>query len=150
MAKKRKVKSIKTAVGSSENKLIKAVSVIDYIYGVIVIIAALFLLLGGTIFASLGGTFIIEEMMPSFMAAGIGGMLIILAIFLAAAGVVHIYLGKAIKEKKLWAKVLQIILAIVPAVGTFGGLFSFPLGTASGIFMIWILLIKKETRDLFK
>ena len=64
------------------------------------------------------------------------------AIVVAALGVLYIYLAKAIKEYKMWAKVVQIIFAVL-------GLFSFPIGTVIGIFVLWVLLINKETKNLF-
>ena len=120
--------------------LIKAISIIDYVYGIMLIIGAAFLFLGGTILASIGA---LRNLFPEQIIGGlVGAALVFAAIFLLALGVLYIYLGKAIKEYKFWAKVVQIILSIM-------GLFSFPIGTAVGIFVLWVLLIKKETKNLF-
>ena len=122
--------------------MIKAISIIYYTFGILVFIAAVILLVGGTTF--------LQDLIPSEIAAELlSGALIVVALFLAVLGIFHIYLGKGIIARKKWAKVIQIILAIIPGIGTFGGLFSFPIGTIIGIFMLWVLLIKKETKNLF-
>lgn len=129
----------------SDNGLIKAISIIDYIFGALFFLGALFMLLGGTILASIGGTAFLKNVLPSGIAGGlIGGVLIMLAIFLAALGILYIYLGKGIAAQKKWAKIVQIIVAILVH------LFSFPIGTAVAIFELYVLLIKKETKNLFK
>ncbi|MFH1592671.1 MAG: hypothetical protein ABIB47_04880 [Candidatus Woesearchaeota archaeon] len=121
--------------------IIKAVSTIDYVYGALLIVGALLLFLGGTLLASLG---ILSKILPSGIVGEItGGALILGAVIMLVLGIVYVYLGKAILQYKKWAQVVQIILAIL-------GLFSFPIGTVIGVFMLWVLLINKDTRKLFK
>ena len=139
MVKKKTVtrKQIATRKPAKIPGLITAVSIIDYIYGILMIIVAVFLFAGGAVLSTTG-TF--SNALP--LAGIAGGALVAAAVFMLILGVIYIILGKAIKKFKLWAKVVQIILAII-------GLFSFPIGTIVGIFMLWVLLIKKETKSLF-
>ena len=51
--------------------------------------------------------------------------------------------ARSLTRYEQWANVTQIIL-VVP------GLFSFPIGTAIGMFILWVLLINKDTKKLFK
>lgn len=117
--------------------LITAISIIDYIYGILLIIVAVFLFAGGAVLSTSRA---FSNALP--LAGMAGGALVAATVFMLILGIIYIILGKAIKKFKLWAKVVQIILAII-------GLFSFPIGTIIGIFMLWVLLIKKETKNLF-
>jgi len=144
MAKRKTKKKPKAKTLTKKTKdlpgVIKAISIIDYVYGIMFLFGAVFVFLGTTLLASLG---ILGNFFPDKLFAGLaGGALLFGALVLALMGVVYIYLGKAIKEYKMWAKILQIILAIL-------GVFSFPIGTVIGIFMLWVLLVKKETKNLF-
>src|SRR5438105_14455691 len=56
---------------------------------------------------------------------GIGGMLI-------ATGVLGLIAGWGLFERRPWARMLSIVLAIF-------ALFDFPLGTAIGIYTLWVL-----------
>ena len=136
----KKSNSKKQKSNNAQN-LIKAISIIDYVYAGLLILAAIIMFLGGTFFTSLG---MFHYMFPQKVFTGlIGGVIIIASIFLVALAVLYFYLAKAILEYKMWAKVVQLILSIL-------GIFSFPIGTAIGIYVIWVLLINKETKDLFK
>lgn len=120
--------------------VIRGISIIDYVLGIFAIIAAVFMFLGGTFIASAG---MFKNLFPMFMGGLLGGVFILASIFVLAMGILYIFLAKAIKEYKMWAKIVQIVLAVF-------SLFSFPIGTAIGVFVLWVLLINKETRDLFK
>ncbi len=130
---------VKKTIKKTTN-IIKAISIIDYIYGALLIVGGVFFFLGGTLLASLG---VLKNLMPQMFSGIMGGMLVFASVIMLAIGVLYVILGKAITQYKLWAKIVQIILAIL-------GLFSFPIGTAIGIFVLWALLINKETKDLFK
>ena len=133
------VKTIKNQAKMKVPGLIKAISIIDYIYGTLIIIGAIILFLGGI---SLYPSDIFTRMMPMFTGVA-RGLIIFTSLIMLAIGILYIYLGKAITQYKLWAKILQIILGIL-------GLFSFPIGTAIGIFVIWALLINKNIKNLFR
>ena len=129
------------------NNLIKAISIIDYVFAAICFIMAFLLIVGGSIISSLG--FIQEAIfsklaLPTDLASGIiSGLLIVGAIILVGIGIFYIYLGKAISKRKYWAKIAQIIVAILVH------LFSFPIGTAVAVFELYVLLFNKETKTLF-
>ena len=129
---------------SKDHKFIKAITIIDKVYAVIFLLGAVLLLVGGTVVSSLGWMMPFQQMMPGVTSGIVGGALMIASIFVAALGIFYIYLAKAIKERKYWAKVAQIIVAIVVH------LFSFPIGTAVGAFELYVLLINKETKDVFR
>ncbi|MEK6922169.1 MAG: hypothetical protein AABX08_00015 [Nanoarchaeota archaeon] len=126
---------------SSINNIIKAISIIDYVYAILNVLTALFLFLGGTVLASLG---ILSKLLPGELVGSlVGGALILTSLIILALGVLYFFLGKAISQHKKWAQIVQIIMG-------FFSLFSFPIGTAFGIFVIWALLINKEIKKLFK
>ncbi len=120
--------------------LVKAISIIDMIYGIILLVIAGILFLGGTAFASFS---MMKNLMPTYMIGGlIGFAIIIAALALAAFGIFYLYLAKAVKYLKKWAKIVQIILAVLM-------LFSIPIGTVLGAFILWVLLVNNDTKDLF-
>ena len=136
---KRKIK--KTIIKTKKIPgVITAVSIIDYIYGALSIILAALLLLGGTLLSALGP---LRNMFPDELLGGlVGGVIVLVSLIVLAFGILYVILGKAIKEFKMWAKIVQIILAIF-------SLFNFPIGTIIGVFILWVLLLNKETRDLY-
>jgi len=120
--------------------VIKAISIIDYIYGISLIIGSVLFFLGGTLLTFLKP---MRNLLPTHMLGNFMGIAFIFGAFLfLALGILYLFLGKAIKEYKLWAKIVQVILALLE-------LFSFPIGTAIGIFILWVLLLKDETKNLF-
>ena len=121
------------------NRIIKAISIIDYVYGILLIIFGLLFFLGGTLFTSIID---LSMFMPPIMGAMVGGIFIFAAL-IVALGAFYLFMGKSISEFKLWAKIVQIILAVL-------WLFSFPMGTVIGAFILWVLLINKGTKGLFK
>ena len=126
---------------SAISNIIKAISIIDYVYAILNIITALFLFLGGTVLASLR---ILSKLLPGELVGTlVGGALVFASLIILALGVLYFFLGKAISKHKKWAQVVQIILGFI-------SLFSFPIGTAFGIFVIWALLINKDIKKLFK
>ena len=130
----------KTTIKKETPGIIKAVSIIDTIYGILLLIIAALLFLGGTAVTSLS---MMKNLVPTHMFSGfIGLTLIIAALALAAFGIFYLYLARAIKELKKWAKIVQVILAILM-------LFSIPIGTVLGAFILWVLLLNNETKDLF-
>ena len=129
--KKRRIKEIPG--------VIKAISIIDYIYGGLLLFVAIILFLGGTL---IGSVSTMMGMFPHQLLGGLlGGVALFLSLIIALVGILYIYLGNAIKKYKLWAKITQIILAVFT-------LFSFPVGTAIAPFTFWVLLINKETKEI--
>jgi zinc-ribbon domain len=61
-----------------------------------------------------------------FVVFGIGGMLLIL-------GIGGICVGRALRQHRPWARIVAIVLGVL-------ALFKFPLGTALGIYTLWVLL----------
>src|SRR5215469_7451396 len=53
--------------------------------------------------------------------------------FLAFFGALHLFLAWSLYERKPWARVLGLVVAFL-------ALLRFPLGTALGIYTIWVLL----------
>ncbi len=129
---------------NSSKGLIKAITIIDYIFAALFLVGAIIMLLGSAVLTTLGLTVFVKSMLPkSMMSALIGSIFILGTIFFVALGIFYVYLGKGIQEKKQWAKIVQIIAALIIH------LLSFPIGTAIAIFELYVLLINKETRDLF-
>lgn len=54
---------------------------------------------------------------------------LVVALVLVAFGVIYLLTAKGVKEKKNWAKILGIIVGVL-------SLFSFPIGTILGIFIL--------------
>jgi len=132
---KKTPKKIKAANAGS---ILKVISVIDYIYAGLFVFGAIILFIGGTAFSSLG---FFHKMFFNF--GGLfGGALIFISLIFLALAILYFYIGKSIMQLKSWAKNTQIIMAVLQ-------LFSFPIGTIIGIFILWALLINKETKDLF-
>ena len=67
-------------------------------------------------------------------AAGVGGVLIL-------SGALNLLAGIGLLKFKSWARILAIIFAIL-------NLLAFPIGTALGIYTLWVMLTK-ETEPLF-
>ena len=129
-----------------KEQLVRAISIIDYAYGGLFLLLAILLLIGGTIL-TLGGSFVGIALLGNLQAMTttlVGGAIIILAMFIAALGVLYIYLGKAIGKRKYWAKITQIVVAIIVH------LFSPPVGTIIALFELYVLVINQETKDIFK
>ena len=132
-------------MNKKQENLIKAITIIDYVFAAIFIFVAALSLLGGSVLASIGGSSMISNFLPKGILSGmIGGILIVLALGLATLGVLYFYLAKGIASKKYWAKVVQIIVAIIVH------LFSFPIGTAVAAFELYVLLINEKTKNVFK
>ena len=66
-------------------------------------------------------------------------VLFISAVFLVI-GIPNLIAGMALQRNKGWARILAIVLAVL-------ALPSFPLGTAAGIYTLWVLT-HKETEEL--
>ena len=90
--------------------------VIGVIMGIVFIIIGIGAGAGGDEGAAVGAAF----------GAGMGIFMLILMVIV---GIVYLITAKGIANKKNWAKILGIIMAVL-------SLFSFPIGTALGIWML--------------
>jgi len=66
----------------------------------------------------------------------------ILALFLISRGLPDIICGAGLLAKKKWSRILGIIMSIIAT-------FSVPVGTALGVYGLWVLF-KPETEQLLK
>jgi hypothetical protein len=64
-----------------------------------------------------------------------------LAVFALVWGVIHLWLGAALRRYRPWARLLALALAVI-------NLVLFPFGTALGAYACWVLLTE-EGRELF-
>jgi uncharacterized membrane protein (DUF2068 family) len=62
------------------------------------------------------------------------------AIFLGGLAALQLVLGWGLLTKKQWARILGIILGVI-------SLIRFPLGTALGIYTLWVLLSKDGSAE---
>ena len=61
--------------------------------------------------------------------------------FLVLSGALNLVAGMGLLKFKSWARIMALILAIL-------NLLAFPIGTALGVYTLWVLL-SKETEELF-
>lgn len=63
-----------------------------------------------------------------------------LGIFLGFFGVLHLVLAWGLFERQPWARILGLVLGIL-------ALIRFPLGTALGIYTLWVLAPEESGRE---
>ena len=63
-----------------------------------------------------------------------------LAVFLGIFGVLHLVLAWGLFERQSWARILGLVLGIL-------ALLRFPLGTALGIYTLWVLAPEESARE---
>jgi hypothetical protein len=71
----------------------------------------------------------------------VGTVGIIVAAFVAVLSIPTIITGIGLQRFRPWARILGLILAVF-------NLFSFPIGTAVGVYALWVLL-EPRTKPLF-
>ena len=103
------------------------VKVIGWLYIIGNGLALLFAVLGGGLMAVLG----LASGEPD--AAAMGGIIGIITAVMGLLSIPGIIIGWGILNYKSWARILGIILAIINLIG-------FPIGTAIGIYTLWVLL----------
>jgi hypothetical protein len=74
--------------------------------------------------------------LDSMLSRGIFSLGIVLAFF----GVLHLVLAWGLFERESWARMLGLVLGFL-------GLLRFPLGTALGIYTLWVLLPEESGRE---
>lgn len=116
------------------DKHVTAVAVIHIGFGALGLLAALFVFLaiagGGLLSGSLEAIFV-----TSGIAAVVGG-------FLALTSLPSIIGGIGLLQRKDWARILVMIVAVFH-------LLNVPVGTAVAIYTFWVLL-QDETRAIFR
>jgi hypothetical protein len=73
-------------------------------------------------------------------AVAVYAIVLLVSVVLFAIGIPNLIAGIALLKQKGWARILAIVLAIL-------ALTSFPVGTAAGIYTLWVLT-RKETEQL--
>jgi len=68
------------------------------------------------------------------------GGLFSVAVFLGLFGVLHLVLAWGLFERQPWARVLGLVIGFL-------ALLRFPLGTALGIYTLWVLLPEESGRE---
>lgn len=63
-----------------------------------------------------------------------------IGVFLGVFGVIHLILAWGLYERKTWARPLGLVIGIL-------ALIRFPLGTALGIYTLWVLLPEMSRRE---
>jgi hypothetical protein len=97
-----------------------------------VIVAVVLVATGLLVAPAQGG----KEALPILLAVGLGvGLLLVV---LSVPGIVG---GWGLLKYKQWARILVIVLAVID-------LINFPIGTAVGVYSLWVLL-QGETEKLF-
>ncbi len=113
------------------------VGVIDVIVGALFAVLGVLVSLGTLLFAPwFNGA---PLWRPEDTVWVVGVVLFISAVFFVI-GIPSLIAGAGLLHQKRWARVLAIIVAIV-------ALTSFPIGTAAGIYSLWVLT-HKETEQL--
>jgi len=85
----------------------------------------------------LGGTVVGAEFAGSFANSAIVGLAGgFAAIFLGVMAALQLLAGWGLLQRKPWARILTIVLGVI-------SLIRFPLGTALGVYTLWVLLSKE-------
>uniref|UniRef100_UPI0032169068 hypothetical protein n=1 Tax=uncultured Draconibacterium sp. TaxID=1573823 RepID=UPI0032169068 len=98
------------------------------------------LIIAGTLFALFYviGDFV-DDHEAEFILAIIANVIMIMAFILSIPGIIA---GIGLFKRKEWARILTLIISVL-------NLFSFPIGTALGIYSIWAL-VQPEVVEAFK
>ncbi|HEX6158778.1 MAG TPA: hypothetical protein VF111_01345 [Thermoanaerobaculia bacterium] len=118
---------------------IKVLSILFYIFGALGLIGALvMLLIGGASVAT-----ILSQSGSGDEAAGAaaaGGCMGAIALLIGILSIPSLLAGWGLSKGKSWARILTIVLAILNLPG-------FPLGTALGVYALWVMF-NDETKAL--
>ena len=105
--------------------------------GVIYIILGIFTALGGlALFGILAGAGLIADDRVAALTTGLIGT--VLGGFLIVISLPNIVAGIGLLKRRAWARVLAIILGVIHLVG-------FPIGTAIGVYTLYVLLNDRTT-----
>ncbi len=115
--------------------LTRRIDLIGYLhiaYGSVLLVVAVFMLLAATV-----GVFLFPAIASWALGAGAS---LTAALLLAALGLPSIFAGIGLIRRFSWARMLIIVVSVVD-------LFSVPIGTALGVFSLWILLKNQAMRE---
>lgn len=112
----------------SQRDLQQHITILGWLY---VVGYAAFLLIGAFVFLLLVGIAPVTGEPEPMWILGVVGTTV--GLLLAALGLPGVFAGYGLLTKKPWARVLTIVIGIL-------GLVNFPVGTAIGIYTLWILM----------
>lgn len=112
----------------SERDLRLHVNIVGWI---LIVSHTVFLLIGGFVFALLAGIGLLSMDAQAFGVLGVIGSVV--GLFLALLALPGIAAGWGLLARQGWARILAIVVAGL-------GLFNFPVGTAIGVYTLWVLL----------
>ena len=119
---------------------VKIIGILDIVIGALFIFVGLLLLLFATVGAvAIGAS---GEQAAGPVAAIIASVGLVGGTFFIALGVFKIIVGVKLRQHKPWARIVQIIFAIL-------ALPSFPVGTALGVYYLWAMF-NQDTLPLFE
>ena len=119
---------------------VKAVAILNIVFGAIGLLIALGLLIFFGGLAGLAGADGEPDAQVGAAALGFVGAIVFL--FVAVFSVPCIIAGYGLLHFRPWAQTLSIVMSVL-------NLMSVPLGTALGIYGLWVLL-NKDTKPLFR
>jgi len=119
---------------------VKTLGILNIIYGGLIVLAGVIVLV---VMGGIAGFVGASDQSPDTQVAvpilgGIGGIVFIICAILGLPSVIG---GVAIMQFKSWGRILIIVLSALH-------LFNIPIGTALGIYGLWVLL-KPETEQMF-
>ncbi|HEX3582592.1 MAG TPA: hypothetical protein VH087_12570 [Thermoanaerobaculia bacterium] len=112
------------------------IKVLGFLY---IIAGAILVVLGLMLFGIIGGSGLISGDRQAMFVTGIVGTA--LAVFFVILSIPSIIAGIGLLNHREWARILTIILGIFH-------LFGFPIGTALGVYTLYVLL-NEQTKPLF-
>lgn len=116
------------------DKHIKILGILYIISGILTLLAC------GVAFVLVGGSGLITGNETAILATG--AVSLVVGMIGLIFGLPVIITGWGLLQKKSWARILTIILGVL-------NLFAFPIGTALGIYSLWVLF-KPEAESLLR
>ena len=119
---------------------VRVLAILNIVMGVLGVLAAAIVLVAmGGVALIVGADGDPEGAMVGTMLGGIGALVAIVVAVLSVPGIIA---GYGLLHHRSWAPTLAIVISAL-------NLLSFPLGTALGIYGLWILL-NEESKPLFR
>ena len=122
---------------------LRIIRIIDYISGGVSVLVGFGLIvtffLGAGLVEFLGQG---DEKVRTILAIVFGTVGLIAGAVLVLLGLLSVMAGMALCNLQVWSRIFHIVVAIlnIPNV---------PIGTAIGIYVLWVLLVNEQTRALF-
>lgn len=122
---------------------LNAIKIIDYISGILQLMTGFVMItlffLGAGIFGAVGD---MDPRARAILAIIFGTLGLFIGGLAVIFGILSIIAGNAIVNRQVWSQVYHIVVGIL-------NILNFPIGTAIGIYFLWVLLLNPETKDLF-